>query len=78
MKHFNPIRPREGGGGARADFNFRELLCYLSNTYEMLPNLLENKILEKIFVKGITCCYGNLIFDAMFSQILTFKYFFFY
>ena len=30
-----------GGGGGResvcADFNFRELPCYLSNTFEMLP-----------------------------------------
>ena len=52
---FIPIRPGGGrGGSARADFNFRELSCYLSNTYKMLPlllNLLENKI----FVKDITC-----------------------
>ena len=33
-----------GGGGAesaRADFNLRELPCYLSNTYETLPLLLK-------------------------------------
>ena len=40
---FNPIRPRDGGGGrggegdsVHADFNFRELPCYLSNTYDTL------------------------------------------
>ena len=37
-----PIWPGGGGGGsARADFNLRELPCYLSNTYETLPLLLE-------------------------------------
>ena len=44
----NPIRPcgvggGRGGGGwsARADFNFRELPRYLSNTYQMWPLLLK-------------------------------------
>ena len=30
---------------------------------------------KKIFVKGIPCCHGSPIFDAMFSQILTFDIF---
>ena len=37
---FNPIR-LEDGGSARADFNFRELPLYLSNTYQMWPLLLK-------------------------------------
>ena len=50
----NPIPPEGGGGGgggvwvaesARADFNFRELPWYLSNTYQMWPLLL--KFIEK-------------------------------
>ena len=31
-----------GGGSARADFNFRELSWYLSNTYQMWPLLLKS------------------------------------
>ena len=58
-----------GGGSARADFNLRELPCYLSNTYEILPLLLKF-IGEQDFVKnlcqGITCYHGNPSFDAMF------------
>ena len=41
---FNPIPPGGGGGGAEsahADFNFRELPWYLSNTYQMWPLLLK-------------------------------------
>ena len=77
----NPIWPGDGGGGgsARADFNLRELPCYLSNTNEILPLLLkfigEQDSVKKI-VKGITCCHGNPSFNAMFSQILAFFDFF--
>ena len=86
--NINPIRPgggRGGGGGGtgsksvRADFNLRELPCYLSNPCETLPLLLtfigEQKP-GKFFVKDVKCCHGNQIFDAIFSQILTFSYFF--
>ena len=72
------FRLGRGGGGAesaRANFNFRELPWYLSNTYQMwqlLLNLLENKILQKFCVKGITCCHGNRVFDTMLTQILIF------
>ena len=42
---FNPISAGRGGGGgtesARADFNFRELPLYLSNTNQMWPLLLK-------------------------------------
>ena len=41
---FNPIPAERGGGGtesARADFNFRELPLYLSNTNQMWPLLLK-------------------------------------
>ena len=31
---------------------------------------------ENFFVKGKSCCHGNQIFDAMFSQIWTFLIFF--
>ena len=39
-------------------------------------NLLENKILQKFYIKGVTCCHGNHVFDTMFTQILTFSIFF--
>ena len=64
---------------ARADFNLRELPCYLSNTYGILPLLLKFIGVQefvKLFVYGITCCHGSTIFDAMFSEILTFLIFF--
>ena len=64
-----------GGGSARADFNFRELPCYLSNTYDLLPLMIKfigEQDSGKMVCQGITCCHGNPIFDGMFSQILTF------
>ena len=67
------------GGSARANFNLQEIPYYLSNTYEILPLSLkligEGDFVKKI-VKGITCCHGNPICDAMFGQILTFLIFF--
>ena len=30
------------------------------------------ELLEKFGVKGITCCHGNPVSDAMFSKVLTF------
>ena len=71
-----------GGGGlgavsARADFNHRELLCYLSNTnqaYQILPLLLtfiSEQDSVKCFIKALICGHVNLIFDAMFVQVLT-------
>ena len=56
-----------------------ELPCYLSNTYEILQLLLKfigEQNFVKIFVRGVTCCHGNSIFDAMFSQNLTLLIFF--
>ena len=52
-----PIRPGgmgEGGGAesARSDFNFRELPCYLSKSYQMLPLVL---ILSLNTNKSIFC-----------------------
>ena len=71
----------EGGGGgrsARADFNFRERPCYLRSTHEMLPLLLKfigEQDFGIFFCQGITCYHDNPLFDAMFSQILTFYIF---
>ena len=69
-----------GGGSAPSNFNLRELSCYLRNTYETLPLLLKyigEQDSGNFFVKDISCCHGNQIFDAMqFSQILTFLIFF--
>ena len=55
----NLIRPGGGGGGgaksARTDFNFREVSCYLSNIYEILPLLLkfiEEQDSGKMFCQG--------------------------
>ena len=72
-----------GGGGmeawrklsARADFNLRELPCYLSSACEILIlilNFIGEQDSVKRFVKGIICCHGNLISEAIFSQILNF------
>ena len=62
-----------------ADCNLQDLPCYLSNTYQILPLLLnfirEQDFVKKVFVKGITCCHGNPIFEALFSQNLTFLIF---
>ena len=58
-----------GGGSARADFNLRELPCYLSNTYETLPLLLkiigEQDSVKKI-VKGTVV--GKNSFRAIVSS----------
>ena len=80
---FNPIPPGGGGGGgrggaaesARADFNFRELPWYVSNTYQMwplLPKFIGEQDSAKILRQGYTCCHGNHVFETMFTQILTF------
>ena len=52
----------EGGRAesARAGFNLRELPCYLSNTYEILPLKLLKFIGEKDFIK-ILCQGYNLL-----------------
>ena len=39
---------------------------------DVSQNILENKILEKFSVKGITNCHCNTVFDAMFGEILVF------
>ena len=70
---------REGRGGgaerARADFNndnFVDIIEVISTKCgDFYQTLLETKILEKFCVKGITCCHGKPIFDAIFTQILT-------
>ena len=73
---FNPTGPGMGGGGgrgaesARADFNLRELPCYLSNNYETLPLLLKyiwEQDSGNLFCQGYNRCHGNQIFDAMLS-----------
>ena len=71
----NPIRPGMGGGGgggnsARADFNLRELPCYISNTNKTLRLLL--KLIGEQD-SGKRFCQG---YNATFSQILTFLIFF--
>ena len=56
--NLNPICTGGGGGGgdAQADFQFRKLPCYLSNTDEMLLLLLKfigEQDSEKVFCHGI-------------------------
>ena len=70
---------RRGVESARTDFKFRELAWNLSNTYEILPLLLKfigEQDSGKIFCQRYNLCRSNPIFDAMFSQILTFLIFF--
>ena len=56
---------------ARADFNVRELPCYLSSTYETLSRILKS-IEEQDSRRIISSSMANNFFDTMFSQILTF------
>ena len=61
FNNINPIRPGVGGGGggsSRSNFNLRELPCYLNNTYETLPLLLN-------FIEGqdsgfFCCCLSRV------------------
>ena len=72
----NPIRPGERGEVPTPISTFENFLHILiSNTYQMWPLLLKfigEQDFGKILVKGITCCHGSPVFDAMFTQILTF------
>ena len=40
--------------------------------WPLLLKFIGEQDFGKILVKGITCCQGNPVFDAMFTQILTF------
>ena len=68
--------PPPGGGGVLALIstfeNFLAIEAIPTKLYHFHYNLLENRIPENVFVKGISCCHGNQISDAMFSQVLTF------
>ena len=70
------------GGGGGTDFNLRERFCYLSNTYENCTTFTQiywkTRFWIFFFVKDISYCHGSQIFDAMFSQILTFFDIFFF
>ena len=69
------LKPKNRWGWGQFDPPPSSRLLGLSNTYEIMPLLLKY-IGEQDFVKknchGITCCHGNSIYDAMFSQIVTF------
>ena len=63
-KTVNPIWPMGGGGGGEAesssaDFNLRELCCYLSNTDRILPLLL--KFIDEQDYVNIFCQGYNLL-----------------
>ena len=67
---FNPIRPGGRGGGAesaRANFNLRELPCYLSNIYKILP-LLPKFIGEQVVLKNVCPGYGLLPWQPDFQS----------
>ena len=63
---FNPINSAlDGGrGGAHPDF-----IAALENFLDIY--YIGEQTLEKIYVKVITCCHANPVFDTMFNQILT-------
>ena len=64
---------------ASADFNLRELPCYLSNTSEILPLLLKfigEQDCINVFCQGYNLLPWQPDFDAMLNQILTFLIFF--
>ena len=63
----------------RADFYLRELPCYLSNTYEILPLLLKcigEQDSVNIFCRGYNLLQWQPDFRRHFSQVLTFLTFF--
>ena len=70
-----------GGGGVGGKGEGGGRVPALISTFENFANFTKiywiTQFCKFFFVKGITCCQGNAIFDAMFSQILTFLYFFF-
>ena len=44
--------------------------------WSLLLKFIGEQDSEKIYIYGITCCHGNAVFDAVFTQILTFLVFF--
>ena len=72
-----------GEGGVSALISsiesFLDIHGIATKSVDFSPNLLENKILEKFWVKGITCQYHGVtihVLDAMFRQIWVFLVFF--
>ena len=64
---------REGGeGGLSAIKNFPDIHGKGSKSGDFSRNVLENKVMENIFVSGITGCHDNTVFDAMFGEVLLF------
>ena len=68
-----------GGGGGKCPRRFQLSRNPLKFLKQYLPNVATftkmfwgTRFWKKFCVKGITCCHGNHIFDAMFTQILTF------
>ena len=80
---FNPIPAGRGGGGgdgkcprrfqlSRTSFIFKQ---YQPNVATFTKIYWGTRFWKKFCVKGITLCHGNHIFDAVFTQILTFLIF---
>ena len=69
-----------GGGSYRANFNQQkhpEINGIATKSGDISQNLLENKILENIFVKVITSCYRIAVFDTtLLIKILGFLVYF--
>ena len=66
----------EGAESARAHFNFQELPCYLSNSYEILA-LLIKIIREQDFVKKKLSWVQLVAMATRFSTPCLVKFFFF-
>ena len=64
---FNPIWPREGGGGLTSIIeNFLDIHRKATKSGDFSPNLLENKVVETFYVNGI------IVFNTSFGEILLF------
>ena len=56
--------------------NFLNIKVILIKCGHVYYSLLGNENLKKIYIDGITCCHGNTVSDAMFTQVLIFVVFF--
>ena len=86
MSLITPIRPLRGCGiedRSLLRFHHWELsLCSWHSHNNSCSSIIfssywRTRFWKIIFVKDITCCYGNAVFDAKFSQNLTFSIYFY-
>ena len=55
--------------------NFLDIHGKATKSDDFSSNVLEKKVMEKLFVNCIIGCHGNTLFDAIFGEILFFSIF---